>query len=488
MSSLSEAQWRSIQLRSVDPYASYYSNIVNRHTRTITNGLDTIVFGLDAILVDAFSILVKKGIAIKDDVVLQFTTDVTVDLNEPSFYIDGQVANSSGIYYLIINYKYEKVKPAPYARIQICRQGQWDPTTHLFLAALQIDYFDPPGQYGITAILDHDPINTDRRRQYPALLDEYKGKPYGIASLDENGLIPIEQLGIDDTSSGPRVLWSSQKVQDELDAVRTEATRSSLTAEYDPYQDWLQQSRYLAVTVDTFVDESLVDFAYTNAELDLENRRIVGLAGHVFQTKNLYNSDTGVTDISKIALAVDYSGIVNFYVSRDGGGHWEPITLDQYGVSDNFVFVNTVGTDLRIRAEFVTDGAIYSYGILYGEDTDWTNVDIADASNTMCWSPPAITVVSGSTVEIGRITLPQDKMLYIKRITLDRSDGGPSISDLFVQLRNETDDVTMLTTSEKWWEGVIALGAGKTLSIQIVNNTLSDIDVLATVTAIVGTM
>ncbi len=484
---LTESQWRSLQLRSVDPFASYDSAIVNRHLKAITLGKNTIISGLETSIIDQTTIRVSAGICIKDNVLIEFTNDITIDLTDSNWYTNPSTGGltTTGVYYVVVSYKYFVTKPPPYATIQILNDvSKFDPGQYLFVNALQIDNFT--SGLGVINVLDKDPLNPDRYRQVPDVLLYYRGKPNGLAALDSDGLIPVDELGLDDTKTDERTLWSAQKITDALEAVKQEAFNSALETAYDSYQDWLLQSRYIALTCDTFINTDFIDLSKTNCEIDLKNRRIVGLAGEVFQTLNLFNPDTGVTSLNQIALAVKYTGAVNFYVTRDGGTTWEPITLDDYGISDNYTFTATSGTDLRIKAVFVSDGTIYSYGILYGLDVDWTKVDVADASNTITWSLPKTTLTSGSEFEFGRLLVPSGKTLYIKRLSIYRADDGPAISGLEVVVKNISDNTVIASTDNTLDEGLYVVPAGKIISISVQNNTISDFNIFAFVVGVLG--
>jgi len=483
---LTESQWRSLQSRAVDPFASYDSDIVNRHLESLTLNENCILTGLYPTIVDQTNIKVPLGFCVKDNVLIRFTQDIAIDLTDVNWYSNPASGGltTTGIYYVVVSYRYQQVKPAPYAKVVILNDPstQYDPGQYLFLAALQIDTFTTG--LGVISVIDHDPLNTDIERKGPGLLSYYKGKKNWFASLDDDGLIPSKQLGIDDTTTGPRVLWSAQKVSDAVEEVKTEALNSVLTTAYDAYLDWCLESRYQSVTCDAFVNTDIIDLANTNCTIDSTNHRIVGLAGEVFQSLNLATSD--ITNIPQASFATKANGSINWFLSCDGGVTWEPITLDENNVSDNYTFTSS-GNDLRVKAVFVSDGVIYSYGVLYNLDVDWTKVDVADASNAITWSLPKTTLISGSVVEFVRFQVPSNKTLYIKKLSLYRADDGPPITGLDIVVKNVSDNLTLVRTNTQFDDShLYIVPQNKIISITVENTSPSDLDIFVFITGVIG--
>jgi len=484
---LSESQWRSLQLRAVDPYASYDSDIVNRHLDALTLNKNCILTGLECSIIDQTNIKVGSGFCVKDSVLINFTQDVSIDLTDVNWYSNPASGGltTTGVYYVVVSYKYQTIRPAPYAKIVILNDptNQYDPGQYLFIAALQIDTFNT--SLGVISVIDHDPLNPDIKRVGPGLLYYYKGRKDWFPSLDSSGLIPAEQLGIDDTATGPRVLWSSQKVNDAIEEVKVEALNSVLTTAYDAYNDWCLQSRYNACTCDAFVNTDLINLANTNTTIDTKNHRIVGLAGEVFESLNLALTDRAV-NIGQVSFACKAHGSINWYLSCNGGTTWEPITLDENNVSDNYVF-QASGTDLRVKAEFISDGVIYSYGILYDVDVDWTKVDVADASNTITWSLPKTTLTSGSEIEFGRFMVPANMTLYVKKLSLYRADDGPPIDGLNLIVKNVSDNTVLARSNAQFDDShLYIIPQNKIVSLSVENTSPSALDIFAFVVGVIG--
>lgn len=156
------------QLRSIDPYASYNSDIANRLTRIVTSGIDCLLYPdpIDVIANDSTSVIVTSGKCVKDDVYIEIQ-QMTVPLDDADFFVDSTSAwDSVGYYYVVVNYTYAKVQPANVASIGIIKPSQRTTSfdsRHLFLACLDVGP-DGGGGYQVDAILDYDPDWPNNRR------------------------------------------------------------------------------------------------------------------------------------------------------------------------------------------------------------------------------------------------------------------------------------------------------------------------------------
>lgn len=150
------------QLRTVDPYASYHSNVVNKLTRLVTRGNNCIhsKYAVD-VAVDSTSpdnvIIVSAGECFKDDVLIELTAPHSLDIRDTSNYAPGAVVGA-GTWYVVLAYVYSKSRPAPQASIQILTENikaNIAGGTYLFLKALTVTV--PGAGATITAIHDIDP-------------------------------------------------------------------------------------------------------------------------------------------------------------------------------------------------------------------------------------------------------------------------------------------------------------------------------------------
>ena len=116
------------QVRSTDAFSeNRFSSVVNRLSRIITAGENTILFPYDSFLLtlDATScqdITISPGLGIKDDVLVQITENTILDCDSTSNYIDvvGGLTESRR-YMIVLEYTYARTLPAPQAIYKIIR-------------------------------------------------------------------------------------------------------------------------------------------------------------------------------------------------------------------------------------------------------------------------------------------------------------------------------------------------------------------------------
>lgn len=166
------------QIRTVDPYASYNSNVVNQLTGIVTRGSN----GLDIcnslqVVPDSTSaidhVAVLPGIIYKDDMLIEITSQFRVDFTDPDHYVSatGDPFNTEdGIYYIVLEYTYRKSRPAPKAHIKILLPSQVPNyfaggfPSLFFLKAVDVEVTGGAGS--IAALYDYDPNNTQVKREY----------------------------------------------------------------------------------------------------------------------------------------------------------------------------------------------------------------------------------------------------------------------------------------------------------------------------------
>jgi len=150
------------QIRSVDPYASYDSNVVNKLTRIVSNGENILLSPspIDVSSISATTVKAEAGKAIMQDVLIEIQ-DIVVDLADIDFYIDstGGIWNETGYYLLVLHYEYNKTSPPPESSVKVILPTQkaslYDPTKHLFLKCLEVN--NPGSGNQIDDLLDYDP-------------------------------------------------------------------------------------------------------------------------------------------------------------------------------------------------------------------------------------------------------------------------------------------------------------------------------------------
>lgn len=160
-----------IQERSVDPYSSYDSNVVNKLTRIISNGENVLLLPspLYAVKESFQQIRVMAGKAIIDDVLIE-TSDHVMILNDTDYYVEPSagVWDEEGYYYLVLQYQYAKTSPPPVATLKIIKPSQrvteYNPTIHLFINAIKVEMISTTRT--ITGIYNFDPDNITIKRSY----------------------------------------------------------------------------------------------------------------------------------------------------------------------------------------------------------------------------------------------------------------------------------------------------------------------------------
>ena len=157
-----------VQIRSVDPYSSYNSDIVNKLTRIITDGNNVLLSGspIDVTQLSPSSITVTEGKCVIQDVLLEIQ-DFAVDLTDPDFYIDSSSGtwNETGYYLVVMQYEYQKTSPPPSAYIRVIMPSQkatlYDPSIHLFLKCIEVNNVSG---FAITTLHDLDIDNPSINR------------------------------------------------------------------------------------------------------------------------------------------------------------------------------------------------------------------------------------------------------------------------------------------------------------------------------------
>ena len=183
------------QIRTVDPFASYNSNVVNRLTRMITRG-ENCLFGIHSMDVEIDpsspldTVIVTAGECFKDDVIVQLTADHTVLMSDVDFYPFVPSWSEAGYYYIVLDYTYIKAKPAPEASIRIIKPSSRAALTSAYLLLKVVEVIFNGVTFEIASLLDYDPEIPANKRNY---VDLYCGVedslPDFVQSNDEARLI-----------------------------------------------------------------------------------------------------------------------------------------------------------------------------------------------------------------------------------------------------------------------------------------------------------
>lgn len=212
------------QTRTIDPYSSYNSNCINELTRMITRG-ENCLYGTHSIdvSIDTTSsdtcIIISEGICYKDDVIIEITEEMFVDMHDSDFYLTTDHFDEAGYYYITLSYTYIKARPAPEASILILKPSQISSfnTTLLFLKCVKVVWNG--SSFEIDSIYDYDPDTPTIRRTYAQTYFGVEDElPTFNRARDEGRVVYIRDR--DDVYYGGSNGWiGSDVVKDSIDTV-----------------------------------------------------------------------------------------------------------------------------------------------------------------------------------------------------------------------------------------------------------------------------
>ena len=191
-----------LQVRAVDPYADYNSNSVNRLNQSITKGINCLLSGdnIDVIIDSTSStdhVIVGIGQCIKDDVLIEITSDFSVDFTDSDFYLSGPAFNEAGIYYVTLDYTYVKARPAPEASIKIFKPSQRTSLTSQYLFLKAVNVIFTGSVFEIDSLSDYDQSIPNNKRTYvKSFLGMESYKPSFIPLSDSGRIIYDRETGI----------------------------------------------------------------------------------------------------------------------------------------------------------------------------------------------------------------------------------------------------------------------------------------------------
>jgi hypothetical protein len=132
----------------------------------------------------------------------------------------------------------------------------------------------------------------------------------------------------------------------------------------DLYSDLLRTTIFMNASYDGFADTVLMesfDMIYSD-----RNKTYTYANGQYIESKNLFDTSTGMTYIDYVMVYVNYvgTGTPLIEVTSNGGTNWTPISNHTVlRINDTIV-----GTDLRIRFTGSGTGTVHSWGVLYNKD------------------------------------------------------------------------------------------------------------------------
>lgn len=182
------------QIRTIDPFAEYNSNVANRITRMLS-GNENVLMSVNSLALtqDTTSPLnvavVQTGTVFKDDVFIEVTADHQVDFTDLNNYITpGAGFDEIGYYYIVLEYTYVKSRPAPDVDIKILKpsqRGGYPVDSLLMIGVVKvvnvgitqgIDLSDPFHNF------DPDPGYEDNKRLY---VKSYVGTETGLPVFEQ---------------------------------------------------------------------------------------------------------------------------------------------------------------------------------------------------------------------------------------------------------------------------------------------------------------
>jgi len=164
-----------VQRRTVDPFATYNSDTVNKLTRMSTFGQNVLEeysslrcsLPLDG--TTKTIVTLSTGVVYKDDVRIEMPESTIIDFEDEDFYVDfGAGFNEEGYYYVILEYLYEKSRPAPQAKIVILKPSQRSlfefSDRWVLLQIVYVEFISP--SFEIISLFDSDPDDPSKKRIY----------------------------------------------------------------------------------------------------------------------------------------------------------------------------------------------------------------------------------------------------------------------------------------------------------------------------------
>ena len=182
-----------IQTRSIDPFASNNSNVINRLVRIMTQGNNGLLNTnhLKLTIDSTSTINISPGYICKDDVLIHISENFIVDFNDPQHYYGEQVLpQEGGFHYIVLVYTYSKSRPAPTASISILKPSERGILTAnqavMLLGVVEIETATP---HTIQNVYEFDPSIPDNKRKYLKLYSSFESNLPTFDKLTDQGRI-----------------------------------------------------------------------------------------------------------------------------------------------------------------------------------------------------------------------------------------------------------------------------------------------------------
>lgn len=161
------------QIRTIDPFSSYNSDVINKFTRMLTfnNNLLEKVQSCD-VSIDSTSsnyVIVSPGVVYKDDVWIEITAEHIVDFTNSLQYVNFDTGfDEIGYYYVVLKYTYQRQRPAPISEILIIKPSQINLYSvngeYVFLKAVHVSWIG--SEFIIDSVHDYDLDTPANKREY----------------------------------------------------------------------------------------------------------------------------------------------------------------------------------------------------------------------------------------------------------------------------------------------------------------------------------
>ena len=240
---------------TISPYESHSTSVVNRLSHMNTYGKNCILGSKESLDVeltgDDSTAVINIGKCVIDDVLIELSESLTVDLKNTDNYVNNLLnyeTGTAGYYYLCLYYKYILSRTTPTAYIQI-----FDPlTTSTFLddsEYLILKVLTVAGNI-VTAISDYDPSDVDVSRKYKENYSEFFGSLPTFESSDAGRMIGVSE---DSTAFEFYVGGMEEWFQFQLNPISTTSSPSTADNNYPIGMIWINTT-----THDSFILSEVV--------------------------------------------------------------------------------------------------------------------------------------------------------------------------------------------------------------------------------------
>lgn len=121
----------------MDPYSLLKSDTLNKINSIYGNNIIIRGFDLTTMQASNLKLILKPGTAIKDSVLITMKEEVVIYLMNSESSFTAEMANNSAL--IVLTYQYDKIKPAPIAKIEFIKEENYDPEIHLQLYRIVFD-------------------------------------------------------------------------------------------------------------------------------------------------------------------------------------------------------------------------------------------------------------------------------------------------------------------------------------------------------------